>query len=116
MRVFISTGESNRLNCELSEGPGNAMITASHAAEAAADLVAAIDDVERTGFGECYWLEGAGEYRWMIRRQGEMARVVVLWATGTVTGWEHKFYAECPFETMWQDVRAQLAPYLVPAA
>lgn len=116
MRVYVSTNERERLNCELSEGPGEATITASNMLEAAADLAAALDDAAKYGFGECYWLEGGGEYRWMIRREGKKARVVVLWGTGVVTGWEHRYYAECAFEKWAEDLRAQLEPYLSPAS
>ena len=91
----FSTDPFGRLTCDVSNGGETAVVTASDLPRAIADLSAAIGALERNGVAECYWPEGVGEYRWLFRRNHDRLRLAILWSTGTVTGWEHVFSAEC---------------------
>lgn len=98
MRVLLDIDEFGRLTCGLSDGAADAVVTASNMPEAAEDLAAAVAAAIENASGECFWEEACGEYRWVFRRQQDRVRVAVMWSTGTVTGWEHVFWAECPLE------------------
>jgi hypothetical protein len=108
MDLSLGTDQYGRLVCTLSDGGSPAFVTASDASAAAADLVAALEDVTATGGGDCFWQEGGGQFRWMFRRDGEAVRMVVLWSTGAITGWEHVFSATCDLAPFSRDVRAAL--------
>ena len=116
MKLKFEEGEFGRLLCRLDDGGSDAVATASNAAEAAAEILAAIDSVEANGLGECFWKEAAGEYRWVFRRQGANVRVAVLWTVGVMTGWEHVYWAECPLEELTSAVRAQVPQFTRSAA
>lgn len=96
--LHISTDPRGRLVATFSEDGHDAVATASNVPEAADDLTAAVLEAETGGYGECLWLETGGEYRWMIRRDGARATLVVLWSSGTLTGWQHVARAEGDFE------------------
>lgn len=55
----------------------------------------AVESAVDSGVGECFWPEAAGDYRWLFRHEGGAMRVAILWSMGTLTGWEHRFWAEC---------------------
>jgi hypothetical protein len=95
MPLAIETDDFGRMICSLIEGPKTALVTAAAFAKASSDLWDALDQVEPRGLGECYWAENTGEYRCVFRRTGENIRVAVMWSIGTMTGWEHVFWAEC---------------------
>lgn len=116
MRVAMELDSAGHLVCTLSYGQGEAVVTSSQASEALADLSAALDDTARDGCGECYWLEGGGDYRWMFRRNGDSVQVVVLWCTNPVKGWEQVFWAEGAFEPFAAQVREELERRRLPAA
>lgn len=95
--------------CELWDTKTHALVTASNRLEAEEGLLAAVRSVQATGNGECYWNEAAGQYRWVLRQFDEgMLRVAVMWSTGTVTGWEHAFWAETPTAPFCEAVEAGL--------
>ena len=95
MIFSFATDQFDRLTCSLELDNIHAVATASDRVAALDDLITAIASVEANGMGECFWLEAAGEYRWVFRREGENVRVAVLWSAGVMTGWEHVFWAEC---------------------
>lgn len=95
---FDREGPSKRLVCTLQADDREVVVTASDAPSAGANVLAALDDVRATGYGECFWPEVAGDYRWMFRRTGEPLTVVVLWSSGTLTGWQHVLRAETDFD------------------
>lgn len=105
--------ELGRVIATLSCGTSTAAVTAANAAEAIADLAAAVEDTEREGCGECYWPEGGGDYRWLFRRNGGAVSVVVLWCVNPVTGWEHVFWAEMGWEEFLRVFRAAIAKQTV---
>lgn len=103
MKLSLTVDEFDRLVCAVEDGASPVMVTSS-SPEAASDLAAAARDALEYGAGECFWLEGGGEYRWMLRRKLDTLLVTVLWSTGAMTGWEHVTQFECPV----QDFIAQL--------
>jgi hypothetical protein len=115
MLVAMDLDPAGHLVCTLSHGQSEAFITSSQASEALADLAAALDDTARDGCGECYWLEGGGDYRWMFRRNGANISVVVLWCTNPVKGWENVFWSEDPYEMTMAQIREQVDRHRIPA-
>jgi hypothetical protein len=95
MEFSLNQHESGSLECRLENGRERALILASDPPAALADFAAALEALISDGYGECFWYQPSGEHRWMFRRAGEKLRLMVLWSTGVVTGWEHVFYAEC---------------------
>ncbi len=108
MDVLIAKDHYGRLVFTLSFRGREAVVTASDAVTAAGSLLDAVDDVQQTGFAECFWPEPNGEYRWMLRRSGERLTVVVLWSIGTLTGWDHVVDDETDFEGFASQVRRGL--------
>lgn len=108
MQTVFETDDFGRLLCHISDGETRATVTAHETAGPAADLLAAIADARRDGAGECYWREGAGEYRWAFRTEGPAIRIAVLWSSGTLTGWEHVFWKEREAAEFEREVRAGL--------
>jgi hypothetical protein len=108
MTFSASRDAHGHLVCHLADERSTETVTASNP-EAAGDLRAALDGAIREGCGECYWIEGGGEYRWMFRREQSTLRIVVLWSTGAFTGWEHVFYAECPVIEFEQRLAVEFA-------
>jgi len=108
MKISLRVDELERLICTVEDGAAPVMVTASDP-DAAAHLISAIDDAASGGVGECFWEEGGGEYRWMLRREGERLLVVVLWSSGTLTGWDTVLWRECDFEAFRAQVRAEAA-------
>lgn len=99
------------LVCVLSDQANTGTARASDGAEAAADLLGAIQNVRDGGTGECFWLRESGAYRWLIKRTGDSARLVVLWSAGTLTGWENVFWADCDWPAFDRAVSDELARY-----
>jgi hypothetical protein len=97
MDLLFLRDPSGRLVCELVDEQSSATVTAANMPGATDGLRAALDDARTGGLGECLWLEPAGEYRWMLRREGDRLTVAVMWCAGTVIGWQHVFRSECGF-------------------
>ena len=108
MKTSLRVDEFERLICTVEDGAAPVTVTASDA-DAAAHLVAAIDNAARDGVGECFWQEGGGEYRWMLRRDGGKLRLVVLWCAGTLTGWETVLWTECSLEAFRSQAQSEVA-------
>lgn len=116
MQLSLDSDEFGRLVCTLSDGQTQAKATASSLPDAAQDLMRAMDSTIDRGFGECYWAEATGDYRLVFRRFDERVQMVVLWSTGTLTGWEHIFRAECELAELAAQVRTEVGRIRVPAA
>jgi hypothetical protein len=112
MKISLATGEFGRLTCAISDEAAAATATASNMPVAAADLLNAVENAREKGFGECFWLEASGDYRWVFRRVGANVRIALLWSTGTLTGWEHVFWTECPLEPFLEQVRSQITTHV----
>ena len=108
MGLNIRSDGFGRMICTIAEDGSEAVVTARDLGDAAGALSKAIDSVAASGIGECYWPEGVGEYRWVFRLSGDQIRVAVLWSTGTMTGWEHVFWAECDYSSFTAQARAEL--------
>lgn len=109
MEFTLEIEDNGRLICTLADADARGTVTASNVPQAGDDLLAAIEDARTTGYGECLWEEVGGEYRWMLRADGERLTLVVLWSIGTVTGWQHVFRAECDARWLQETARAALA-------
>ena len=103
MDLMFETDEYHRIICTLVDAAQSATVTASNVPEAAEDLWDALQSAASSGLGECFWQEQAGVYRWLFRRDGDRVTLVVLWSTGTITGWEHVFRSEC--DLAWLSTR-----------
>jgi hypothetical protein len=100
--------DSSRLVCVLTDGPVTATATSSHASEAAAGLLGALQDARATGLGECFWHEQGGDYRWMFCRRDDRLDVALMWCAGVVTGWRHVFRAECGLDHLADEAQREL--------
>jgi hypothetical protein len=114
MTVSFAIDEFGRIVCSLANGKEAATVTSSSASEAASDLLTAMDRLEAEGYGDCYWHEAIGEYRWAFRASGDSVHVAAIWSTGVVTGWEHVFFADCPLGLLLHQVRSGLRSLPVP--
>lgn len=92
--LSFSASEFGQLNCSMTDGEFTASVSAVNSDDAAQDLLAALDSAATSGVGECFWPREAGTHRWLIRRENGSVRLAVLWSGGTLTGWEHVFWAE----------------------
>lgn len=93
MDLTLEIEAGGRLVGRLREGPADTVVTAGQARAAAAALAGALEEASAEGYGECFWLEPTGQYWWMLRRDDSTLEVVVLWASGVATGWQHVFRA-----------------------
>ncbi len=105
MDVAFSSDASGRIVCDICDAAESALVTSSDTPGAALGLLGALADAERHGYGECVWQEGGGEYRWMLRRDGNDVTCVVLWSRGTLTGWQHLLRGTAPFQEFAGRVR-----------
>jgi len=111
MDLLIERDLAGRFICTLVDEACTATVTASNVPEAGAALTAALDDARAAGYGECFWSEQGGDYRWMFRREGRRVAVVVLWSSGVITGWAHVFRSEADFDWLDARVRGELAKH-----
>lgn len=98
MVVTLEGDSFGRVVGRIEHNGAQATVTGSEPGTAIADLRLAVESAIVEGFGECFWQQAMGEYRWLFRREGGIMRVAVLWSIGTLTGWEHRFWAECAAE------------------
>jgi hypothetical protein len=89
MDLRLETDRHGRLVAHLTDGTVENSVTAAHGEVAGLALLEAIDRARADGFGECFWQESGGMFWWMLRRDAGQLEVVVLWSSGTVTGWQH---------------------------
>lgn len=100
--------DSSRLVCVLTDGTISATATSADSGDAAAELLAALQDARDTGLGECFWHEQGGDYRWMFCRRGDEVDVALMWCEGVITGWRHVFRADCNLETLIAQANREL--------
>jgi hypothetical protein len=109
MDVRIETDARGRFICTLTDGETETVVTTSDAPSAGRALLDAIASVADAGVGECTWAEPGGEYRWLFKREADQLAVVVLWSSGTLTGWQHVFRTEAEAGPLLARLRAELA-------
>lgn len=110
MQVSFQTDDFGRLTCDISDAGSQAVVTASNKPAAHSELAAAVKSVVEGAFGECFWEEACGRYRWVFRRDRDRVRVAVMWSAGTLTGWEHVFWSECDLDTFAAAFGSALEP------
>ncbi|HUA63749.1 MAG TPA: hypothetical protein VML19_33685 [Verrucomicrobiae bacterium] len=106
MQLALNSDSFGRVIGTIEHGGVTSTVTASDSASAIADLQEAAQSAADYGHGECFWHEATGEYRWLFRRQADTMRVVILWSSGTLTGWEHRFSAECDIQEFLASIPA----------
>ncbi len=108
MRFSLGFDEFGRLACELQDDQEKRSIYGADAGQALADLSAALDDLDRDGYGECLWPISAGEYRWVFRREGENLRLAVLWVRSIAIGFQHVYWGATPLGPFVARVREEI--------
>jgi hypothetical protein len=108
MQVALVGDSFGRAVGTIEHNGAHATVTSSDPDSAITDLRVAVESAVTDDFGECFWHEATGEYRWLFRREGGRMRVVVLWSMGTLTGWEHRFWAECDAADFRDTMRAAI--------
>ena len=108
MQLRLAADDFGRIVCTVRHDGSEVVITASDAVRAAGMLSKAVEQLAESGTSECYWPAETGDYRWVFRRVGGDVRIAILWSTGTLTGWEHVFWAECDRGDFLQQAREQL--------
>lgn len=98
-----------RVVCTVRDAGNEAVVTAADAVNASLELLAAIQDADESGYGDCLWQEAAGEYKWMLRRHDRVLTVAVMWSSGTLTGWQHVIHGDTEFDTFAEQARTELA-------
>ena len=109
---FTLDGDSfGRVVGTIAHNGAQATVTSSDADSAMRDFRTAVESAVTQGQGECFWHEAAGDYRWLFRREDSTMRDVILWSIGTLTGWEHRFWAECDAAEFGVAMRAAMQAY-----
>ena len=108
MQVTLKSDSFGRVVGTIEQNGAQATVTGSDPDSAITDLRLAVESAVAGDYGECFWHEATGEYRWLFRREGGKMRVVILWSMGTLTGWEHRFWAECDAEDFRDTMRAAI--------
>ncbi len=111
MRIDFAADVAGRLVCTVEYRTGEARLVALDPITAGTELLAAVADARDDGFGECFWLEPTGQYRWMFRATGARLAIAALWSSGTVTGWEHVFQLETGLDWFESQVQAAVAGF-----
>jgi hypothetical protein len=108
MDFTLNIDEAGRFVCTLDHQGAVATVTASNVPAAGDELEGALEDARTEGYGECFWQEQGGEYHWLFRRNDDRITVVVLWSSGTLTGWQHVFRADGKADAFEEAVRSEL--------
>ena len=102
MQLTLESDSLGRVVGTVEHNEAHATVTSSDSDSAVSDLRSAVESALSDGQGECFWPEATGEYRWLFRSEGNTMRIAILWSMGTLTGWEHRFWAECDVESLSQ--------------
>src|SRR5512133_1084838 len=105
MQLAISRDPSGRISCAIDDAGNRAVVTGGDAVNASLELLAAIQDAEDSEYGDCLWQEATGDFKWMLRRNGETLTVAVMWSSGVVTGWQHVIRGDTNFADFADQVR-----------
>ena len=93
MQVTLSGDSLGRVVGRIAHNGAEATVSGSDAT-ALEDLKTAVESAIAGSQGECFWHEAMIDYRWLFRRERDVMRVVIIRSSGTLTGWEHCFWAE----------------------
>jgi hypothetical protein len=108
MQVTLQGDSFGRVVGTIEHNGAQATVTGTDPGSAITDLRSAVESAVTGGYGECFWHEATGEYRWLFRREGGAMRIVIIWSMGTLTGWEHRFWAECDAEDFRNTMHAAI--------
>jgi hypothetical protein len=108
MQVALNCDLFGRVVGAIANNGAQATVTSSDSVSAMKDLRQAVASAVTHGHGKCFWHEAVGDYRWLFRREGSTMRVAILWSIGTLTGWEHRFWAECDAEDFRDTMQAAI--------
>jgi hypothetical protein len=111
MEVTLDSDSYGRVVGTIAHNGAQATVTGSHRSAAMTDFQVAVDSAINNDHGECFWHEALGEYRWLFRRDGNIMRVVILRSSGTLTGWESCFWAECDSEEFRTTMSSAIQSY-----
>lgn len=111
MEVTFTGDEFGRVVGTIAHNGAQAAVSGSDRASAMEDLRLAAESAVEGGHGECFWHEAMVDTRWLFRKEGGIMRVVIIRSTGTLTGWEHCFWAECPVEEFQRAMRDGMEAY-----
>lgn len=108
MRFSLELDDFGRLACELTDEQEQHTIYAADPQPALEGLRAALNDAETGGMGECFWLISAGEYRWVLRREGARLKVAVLYSRSVTIGFEHVYWGEADWDGSVTPLREEM--------
>lgn len=116
VRFSLELDDFNRIACSFSDGEEEHTVFGADPAAALKDLSTALSEARSEGYGECFWPISSGEYRWVLRRDGERLRLAVMFVRSVAIGFQHVYWGEMPFEPFAAQVEAEIARYSVPSA
>lgn len=108
MELSIENATPHRLVARLRDAQAETTVSGWSPDQAVNALLAALEAARCDGYGDCMWLEPDGQYWWMFHCVRGELEVVVLWSSGTVTGWQHVFRGADQIESFSQRVRDEL--------
>ena len=84
INLTINIVDHGWLEAVVNSDEHNACVTASYLTDAPANLLVAVAIlVEGQREARCIWQEEPGEYRWVLRREGNTIRIQILWFEST---------------------------------
>ncbi|MBI5282855.1 MAG: hypothetical protein HY858_14315 [Candidatus Solibacter usitatus] len=114
MHISLTLDEHQNLVSRLADDQTTTTASAADAPEALRGLSEALDDLEENGFGECFWSQSSGDYRWVFRRSEERVRLAVLWCASVAVGFQHVYWGEAEMRPWVAALRAEIASVQIP--
>jgi hypothetical protein len=96
MHIHFERTEAGTLVARVSAQERSVEVSCAEAESGLKVIGLALADLDEKGIGECFWPHECGEYRWIFRNAPGGVEVVVLWSTGTLTGWEAVAWGVAP--------------------
>ncbi|MDE3166623.1 MAG: hypothetical protein KGN36_12530 [Acidobacteriota bacterium] len=111
VKVTFTVEAFGRVVGTIAHNGAEAAVSGSERESAMEDLRVAVESAAEGGHGECFWREAMVDTRWLFRKEGGTMRVAIIRSTGTLTGWEHCFWAECGLEEFRSAMREGMEAY-----
>ncbi|HUB78874.1 MAG TPA: hypothetical protein VMB03_08770 [Bryobacteraceae bacterium] len=115
MQLMLNGDSLGRVVGTIAHNGAKATVTGSDGLSAVAELRSAVESAIADGLGECFWEEAMVEFRWLFRREGDTVRIAILSSLGTLTGWEHLFWAECGLAEFQGVMHQAIGAFAAPA-
>lgn len=109
VELSVENTTPHRLVTRLRDAQAETTVSGWSPEQAASGLIEALDTARRDGYGDCMWLEPDGQYWWMFHCVRGELEVVVLWSSGTITGWQHVFRGADRIENFSHRVREEFS-------